>query len=686
MQVVVSSHLGIEHVPLAYAGAPCVARVDAGGRWLELEPPWASLLGRDSQSLVGKPLEACVHPVDRPAWRSCVARLTSGAEPKVHLRFVRADGTSLPMTGQLTLERAPGSERLAARGTFSVDPLGAADEGQRRRRTELALLADFARQALKAPSRCEVLRRGLEAFGAALGASGGAVVLHDADAALDSRSSRRSPRVAAAFGLSTGFTQALLAASRAAGGEAEASAVARRPGPLSPDAALDRACAVDDIAALGSWPLPGRSGQPWGRVLLCWDVALGLDAGERALAESLAAELALALAAEDARVGVPASPEEVELRALIDGARDAVFVLRGEAIAFANSAALSLLGCASQAEVRERTALEWVHPDHRLVALLRGLRAQRGRKASARHELRLRRRGEGEEIAAEVTELPCTFGGLPAVACWVRDLTEHRRLLARSLQADRLVAIGTLAARVAREVNNPLAYVLANLRYVAEELEPLLLAAARGDRGPTHLLAVAEAEDALAQATEGAERVRGIVGDLGRLSRLDAGPVGSCAVDEVVGHAISVAGSELRHRATVVRGDAGLPRVIGSQARLGQVFVNLLVNAAQAIPEGSPAQQCVRISGRVEGEDVLVQVSDSGCGMSPDLQQRIFEPFFSTRPEGRGAGLGLSICRSLVTEMGGSLSVSSQPGVGSTFTVRLRRAREQVVQLVQVRP
>jgi CheY-like chemotaxis protein/two-component sensor histidine kinase len=171
--------------------------------------------------------------------------------------------------------------------------------------------------------------------------------------------------------------------------------------------------------------------------------------------------------------------------------------------------------------------------------------------------------------------------------------------------------------------------------------------------------------------------VRLIVRDLKIFSRSpDEEPRGAISVITILESAIRMAWNELRHRARLVKDYVQVPEVDVNEARLVQVFLNLLVNASQALPEGSAKQNEIRISTRASAEQVVVEVSDTGVGISPAIIGRIFDPFFTTKAVGVGTGLGLAICRRLVTDMGGELSARSELGKGTTFRVALPVARE----------
>ena len=183
-----------------------------------------------------------------------------------------------------------------------------------------------------------------------------------------------------------------------------------------------------------------------------------------------------------------------------------------------------------------------------------------------------------------------------------------------------------------------------------------------------------EIRDAAIEAREGAERVQLIVKDLKALSRPDDVTLGPVNVDEVVRGTAKLAAQELRECARLVLDCASVPGVWGNGPRLGQVLLNLLINAAHAIGPGHAERNEVRVVARAEPPGyVTLEVSDTGCGISPENLSRIFEPFFTTKPVGQGTGLGLSVCQGIIASMGGSIQVESQVGRGTTFRLLLRR-------------
>jgi PAS domain S-box-containing protein len=246
----------------------------------------------------------------------------------------------------------------------------------------------------------------------------------------------------------------------------------------------------------------------------------------------------------------------------------------------------------------------------------------------------------------------------------VTDVTAKRDLSRQLEFTERLALLGTLAAGVGHEINNPLAFVTANLHFACDRVDKLREAGG----APQGL---DELGHALAEARVGAERIGQIVARLRLFARPDA-PSGPVDVAALLGWAINVTEHVWRPRARMVRSIATLSPVEGDEGRLGQVFVNLLTNAAQAIPPGSPDAHEIRVEAKAtEGGGVDVVIADTGVGIAPDMLERIFEPFFTTKPAGQGTGLGLSIVNGIVRDLGGELTLVSEPGRGSEFRVRL---------------
>jgi signal transduction histidine kinase len=261
-----------------------------------------------------------------------------------------------------------------------------------------------------------------------------------------------------------------------------------------------------------------------------------------------------------------------------------------------------------------------------------------------------------------------------------QDTTERKRTEERLALSERMVSVGTLAAGVGHEINNPLAFVLSNQEFVEQCVRTAVeaTAAKRGDDALSALRAIAEP---LKDARAGARRVAEIVADLKTLSRTGEDADGSVDLCAVLETCLRMSNNELRHRARVVCDLAPVPPVGGNEGRLVQVFLNILLNAAQAMPEGAAANNEVRVATRTDAKGrAVVEIADTGRGIPKEALPRIFEPFFTTKPVGKGTGLGLSICHTIVTALGGEIEVESDVGKGSVFRIVLpglpREARD----------
>ncbi len=265
-------------------------------------------------------------------------------------------------------------------------------------------------------------------------------------------------------------------------------------------------------------------------------------------------------------------------------------------------------------------------------------------------------------LDVELTAIQSEWHQEPAVMFIARDPGQRQRLHARLAEAERLAAVSTLGAGVAHEVNNPLAYVLLNLQYLLRELP-------RFNGDPARLQTL---RDRLSEARHGAERIRSIVRDLLDFSSVGRPQLSPVDLTEVVERALRLVEPQLKERAEVVTLLDEVPLILGNASQLEQVLTNLLVNAAQAIsPETARGPTIeVRCHGGGFGR-VLVEVSDTGTGISLEHASKVFDPFFTTKPVGVGTGLGLPICHSIVRAHGGDISVDSTPGVGTTFRLVL---------------
>ncbi|KQW02889.1 PAS domain-containing sensor histidine kinase [Rhizobacter sp. Root1221] len=279
------------------------------------------------------------------------------------------------------------------------------------------------------------------------------------------------------------------------------------------------------------------------------------------------------------------------------------------------------------------------------------------------------RKADGSIVLMEFSNSAVQVGGERLVFSIGRDVTEQMRAQAQLMISDRMASVGTLAAGVAHGINNPLAVVLGNLELAVKDADEMSIEANVSPR-------LVELQESLHDARDAALRVREIVKDLKIFSRAEEDRLTAVDVHQVLESTLRMAWTEIRHRARLVKTYGKVPCVDANESRLGQVFLNLIVNAAQAIPEGHANANEIRV---VTGTDAIgravVEVRDTGPGMTTETLKMLFTPFFSTKPTGVGTGLGLTMCQRIVNGLGGEIAVESQPGSGTTFKVILPAAR-----------
>jgi PAS domain S-box-containing protein len=356
---------------------------------------------------------------------------------------------------------------------------------------------------------------------------------------------------------------------------------------------------------------------------------------------------------------------EQRFRELVEAAPDGIVISRRGGIVYANRAAGTLLGTPAEA-LAGRSFAEFLPPEdlarmgERLQALSRGETFPPTTYSA--------KRPDGSVVIAEIASMITEHEGAPAVLAFARDVTERTELAAGLERAERLAAVGRLAAGMAHEINNPLAFISLNAEALGRKLDAILPAGRERD----DVMAL------LDELLSGSERVAGIVRDLKSFSREGEAEEerGPAQLEPVLTAAIRMVEHEIAPRARLVRAreasEAGV-RVVGDPRRLVQVFVNLLVNAAQAFAER--ARGVIEIRESVTEGEVTIEVHDDGAGISEEHLGRVFNPFFTTKPVGVGTGLGLSICHGIVTACGGRISIESELGRGTTVRVVLLRAK-----------
>ena len=299
------------------------------------------------------------------------------------------------------------------------------------------------------------------------------------------------------------------------------------------------------------------------------------------------------------------------------------------------------------------------------------------RKTTHIQEFQLTNGAGVNRVMSDSTAPVIDEGQLLGAVMVFRDVTEQRLLQKKLELADRLASLGTMAAGVAHELNNPLAVIVANAELVGEEMTRLLSALRQGHMPGTEMLQrLGEAVEAQAEIQAAATAVGGIVADLKTFIRPAQQATGEADVSRAIAWAIRATSHEFQDRARIVIEAGAVPPVAIDEAKLGQVLVNLLLNAAHALPPGNVDANTVAVTARPGPAEVVIEVRDSGAGMAPEVLKRVFEPFFTTKSVGAGIGLGLSICHGLVVSAGGDIQVESRVGEGSVFRVVLPVARK----------
>ncbi len=285
-------------------------------------------------------------------------------------------------------------------------------------------------------------------------------------------------------------------------------------------------------------------------------------------------------------------------------------------------------------------------------------------EASAREAALRVQRPSGASVTYEASVVPRILHDCHLVV--LRDITRREEMRMRLSLSERMSSLGTLAAGMAHAINNPLQVIYASVDLVQQHL-----GRARAV-GPGAAEEIDEALSEMVVAREAAERVQRVVRDLAVFTRADHGETARVNLAVPLETAVRLTATTIRHRATLVKDIRPGASVMGNEAQLTQVFVHLLLHAAQAIAEGAATQNEVRVAlARAADGRVQVTVSDTGHGMSPEVVAQVFDPFFTTRAVGEGVGLGLSVCHGTVTAMGGEILVESERGRGTTFRVIL---------------
>ncbi|HMI89253.1 MAG TPA: ATP-binding protein [Polyangiaceae bacterium] len=385
-----------------------------------------------------------------------------------------------------------------------------------------------------------------------------------------------------------------------------------------------------------------------------------------------------------------------DFRAIVDECSTGIIVQQHERVAYVNRAALDCLGFRDNAEAAGRPIAELLEPSAYETLAPNFRKANAGDDQFFVGDLKFLRKS-GAIIEAEVYHIGTRFCGEDATIINLRDVTATKRMEGELRQAQKLEAVGRLAAGIAHEINTPIQYIGDSAKYLASLIGETLqllegsraelrrLAEQRGDTVAVEQLhAEDEAADLEYARLEGPRSAARIIDGVSRVARIVLAmkafshpgvdtPV-PMDLNKMLDDTVVIAGHEIKDIATVVAEFAALPAVHCYPGDLNQAFLNLIVNAAHAIADRPEKNEpgTITLSTRLEGNFVEVRISDDGCGMTPEVQARLFEPFFTTKEVGRGTGQGLTLARAaIVDKHGGSMRFESAPGVGSTCVLRL---------------
>jgi PAS domain S-box-containing protein len=388
-------------------------------------------------------------------------------------------------------------------------------------------------------------------------------------------------------------------------------------------------------------------------------------------------------------------PAARDFQSLVDQCSMAIIVQKEEVVVYVNRAALDCLGFGSADELVGKPVIELLEEKSYPTLATNFRKAGPSDDQFFLGDLKLRR-CSGALIDAEVYHSGIDFQGGEATMINFRDVTATKRMENELRQAQKLEAVGRLAAGIAHEINTPIQYIGDSAQYILNALKDVLGLVAKsralveqsGDAGLVGELAAAEeaadldyarsqAPRSVERIIDGVARVARIVHAMKTFSHPGADTPTPMDVVKMLEDTLVIAGHELRDTATVSTDFEKLPAVHCYPGDLNQAFLNLIVNAAHAIvdrqkKEGHDDPGTVTVSAKADGAHVEIRVADNGCGMTPDVQARLFEPFFTTKEVGRGTGQGLSVVRAaIIDKHNGSVRFESHVGVGTTCIVRL---------------
>jgi PAS domain S-box-containing protein len=432
------------------------------------------------------------------------------------------------------------------------------------------------------------------------------------------------------------------------------------------------------VGALLAVPLSTSEG-PLGVLKVCADEPQAFAAGDLELLELISGMLATAIsrareaeerrALEAARARDLAALRETEalVRALFEASpllMGVVDLLEDDVLfRLVNPPLAASYGLPPEKMVNTRAIELGASPE--VIQMLQSVAREAIEGGTTRHlEYQRGPAGTPQFISATLTPLPPGPDGIPRICFVSQDVTERVHLQRQVDVADRMATVGRLAAGVAHELNNPLAFLLSNLHFAQEELASL-----EREVPPGRL---AELRSALNDTIDGGERVSAVVANLTAFTRSSDQWSNEVDLVRVCEQALVLAHHALKADIELVRALEPVPPVKGNEARLGQVVLNLLINAAQAFsPDGHGRRQVTVRTGKLEGGEIFLDVVDSGAGIPPERLARIFEPSLIPGSSDGNSGVGLSLCQNIVMQHGGRLEAQNLSAGGASFRIVL---------------
>ena len=368
-------------------------------------------------------------------------------------------------------------------------------------------------------------------------------------------------------------------------------------------------------------------------------------------------ELAARARAEDARL---------RLAAIVDSSGDAIIGLTPNGTVESwNARASQTFGWAFS-EVEGKPALTLLGPQHWSATNEALDRVRRGEVVDQLETVGVRKDGRAFTLALVASPIRDAGGAVSGIALIGRDMTERKQLEARLVASERMASVGTLAGSVAREINEPLAEVIASVDAVIGRVRDL--------GGPQER--IDELSSVLGEARQGADRVSRVVRDFQVFARPAESATVPVDVRRVLESTLNIARTEIDRRARLVKEYAEVPPVHASESGLGQVLLNLILNVAESIPEGQADRNEIRIATQLRGSDrVAIEVADTGAGIADEPRRSIFDPPPAPDGAASAAPMRLSVCQGIVTLFGGELEVENEARRGSVVRVLLRAAR-----------